>query len=417
MNKLLSDEQTLYQLFDLIEEGHLTLINHEGKEYSFGKPGTSPSSNVIVRDPKVYRHILSFGSLGFGESYMYGWWDEENDNIVDFTGLLLSSGVYSKAKGNISLIFKILYQRLLSLPAFIENSRDNAQYHYDLGNSFYKLFLDSSMTYSCGYQIEDTDTLEEMQTQKYELICRKLNLQPEENIIDIGCGWGGMLIYAAEKYGIRGTGVTLSEEQADFAKKAIAQRGLSDRIKIEISDYRNIEGQYDKFVSIGMFEHVGKGNFSVFINKVSELLKPNGIGLLHTIGTVGGGRDPWIEKYIFPGGFLPKMYEISQEMQNFGFLIAHCENLKPHYARTLRLWSENFRQNRKKIENLGEKYDRQFMRMWDLYLQVCEATFSYGNSQLYQVLFSKGKKWQLPTNLDFKIDRPNTAIWQNLEKV
>ena len=166
---------------------------------------------------------------------------------------------------------------------------------------FYQLFLDESLTYSCGYQLDSTDTLKEMQLQKYELICQKLDLQPGDNIIDIGCGWGGMLIYAAEKYEVHGTGITLSKEQAKLAEEKIRQRGLSGRLKVLLSDYRKVQGQFDKLVSIGMFEHVGKSNFSTFMEKSSDLLKPGGVGLLHTIGTVGSVRnDPWIARYIFP---------------------------------------------------------------------------------------------------------------------
>jgi cyclopropane-fatty-acyl-phospholipid synthase len=345
---------------------------------------------------------------------MYGWWDEENGNLAELAGILLSNGVYTKARGQFSLVLKIIFQRLLTLPNLVANSVKNVQHHYDLGNDFYRLFLDKSLTYSCGYQLQDTDTLEEMQTQKYELICKKLSLKPGDNMIDVGCGWGGMLIYAAEKYGVYGTGITLSQEQANLAIERIDKRGLADRLKIVVSDYREVEGQYDKFVSIGMFEHVGKGNFSVFMKKVSELLKPDGIGLLHTIGTVGlGGRDPWIEKYIFPGGYLPKLHDLTQEMYNANLLVAHCENLKPHYAKTLNLWSKNFRHNKEKIMALSDKYDLQFIRTWDLYLQVCEATFLNGNSQLYQILFCKRRQWQFETPLNFKIDKPSTKIWES----
>jgi cyclopropane-fatty-acyl-phospholipid synthase len=414
MNKLSNEEQILYQLLSLIEDGYLTIVNHKGEEFYFGKEGTSPHLRLIIKDPKAYGHILTFASLGFGESYMYGWWDEQNDNLAELAGLLLSNGVYSKASGQASLVLKIISQRLLTLPNIVANSVKNVQHHYDIGNDFYQLFLDKSLTYSCGYQLQENDTLEEMQTQKYELICKKLDLKLEDNIIDIGCGWGGMLIYAAEKYGISGTGVTLSQEQATLAIKRIEKRGLSDRLKIKVSDYREIEGQFDKFVSIGMFEHVGKGNFSIFMKKVSELLKSDGIGLLHTIGTVGrGGRDPWIEKYIFPGGYLPKLHDLAQEMYKARLFVAHCDNLKPHYAKTLKLWSNNFRKNKDEIMALSEKYDIQFMRTWDLYLQVCEATFLYGNSQLYQILFYKGKQWPLKTPLDLQVSKLSTDIWES----
>lgn len=412
-----NEEQALYQLLNLIEDGYLIIINHQGQEFKFGKQSSIPAIRLIIKNPSTYRHILTFASLGFGESYMYGWWYEDNNDLVGLASILLSNGIYKKARGQLSLVLKITFQRLLTLPNLLVNSLKNSQHHYDLSNDFYRLFLDKSLTYSCGYQLQENDTLEEMQTQKYDLICQKLALKPEDNIIDIGCGWGGMLIYAAEKYGICGTGITLSVEQANLAIERIKQRGLSNRLRILVLDYREVKGQYDKFVSIGMFEHTGKGNFSVFMQKVSELLKPNGIGLLHTIGTTGcGGRggDPWIEKYIFPGGYLPKLHDLIHEMNTVGFYVAHCENLKPHYAKTLKLWSDNFRCHQNQIMAISDKFDECFMRKWYFYLQICEATFTYGDSQLYQILFCKGKQWHFKTTLNFQINKTSTKIWEFL---
>lgn len=252
------------------------------------------------------------------------------------------------------------------------------------------------MTYSCGYQLRPTDDLETMQRQKYELICRKLALQPGESLIDIGCGWGGMLIYAAQNYGITGTGITLSNEQAALAKKRITEHGLDDKIKIEIRDYREIEGQYDKFVSIGMFEHVGKGNFAAFMEQAKALLKPHATGLLHTIATESSEKvSPWLEKYIFPGVYIPQLHEIAREMRTAKLTIAHCENLKLHYAETLRHWRENFITNRETIAALSPMYNERFQRMWDLYLQSSEASFRYGSVQIYQILFFRDKQWKL----------------------
>ena len=296
----------------------------------------------------------------------------------------------------------MITQRLRTLPILVENSRRNVQHHYDLGNEFYQYFLDPTMTYSCGYRLQESDSLEQMQLQKYELTCRKLALQPGETLIDIGCGWGGMLIYAAEHYGIFGTGITLSEPQARLAQERIEQKGLSDRIKIIIADYREIQGQYDKFVSIGMFEHVGKGNFATFMQKAFELLTPNGVGVLHTIVTQSNERNgAWVDKYIFPGGYAPQLHEITQELWAAKLTIAHCENLKPHYAETMKRWSQNLSSNRTKIASLDPIYDERFLRMWYLYLQSFEASFRYGGLHVYQLLFYKGKEWKLDIPLAF----------------
>ncbi len=356
ISKLPSGERYLYQLFTLIKQGNLTVINPSGTAFHFGEE-SSPELILKVYNPDTYDRALAFGALGFCEAYMEGWWDEENDRLAEMIGLLFRNNVYSKASQRVTipLLIKVLTQRLRTVPTNIQNSRKNVQHHYDVGNDFYKYFLDPTMTYSCGYQMKETDSLEQMQRQKYELICRKLALQPGESLVDIGCGWGGMLIYAAENYGVSGTGITLSVEQAALAKQRIEEKGLSDKIEIKIADYREIQGQYDKFISIGMFEHVGKDSFTTFMQKASELLTPDGVGLLHTITTQGKERlGAWVAKYIFPGGYLPQLHELTQELWAAKLTVAHCENLKPHYAETLKRWAENFTENRDKIASLGE---------------------------------------------------------------
>ena len=218
LSKLPSVERYLYKLFTLIKQGNLTVINPSGTAFHFGEE-SSPPLTLKIYNPDTYDRVLAFAALGFCEAYMEGWWDEENDNIVELIGLFYRNNVYSKANQRVTipLLIKVLTQRLRTVPTNIQNSRKNVQHHYDVGNDFYQYFLDPTMTYSCGYQIKETDTLEQMQQQKYELICKKLALQPGESLIDIGCGWGGMLIYAAENYGISGTGNTLSVEQAALA--------------------------------------------------------------------------------------------------------------------------------------------------------------------------------------------------------
>ena len=403
ISSLPSGERYLYQLFTLIKKGNLTVVNPSGKVFHFGEE-SSPGLCLKIHNPDTYDRALTFGVLGFCEAYMEGWWDEENDRLAEMIGLLFRNNVYSKASQRVTipLLLKIITQRLRTVPTTIQNSRKNVQHHYDLGNDFYQLFLDPTMTYSCGYRIQETDSLEQMQLQKYELICKKLALQPGESLIEIGCGWGGMLIYAAENYGISGTGITLSVEQAALAKQRIEQKGLSDKIKIEIADYREIKGQYDKFVSIAMFEAVGKDSFTTFMQKASELLIPDGVGLLHTITTQGKERlGAWVAKYIFPGGYLPQLHELTQELWAAKLTVAHCENLKPHYAETLKHWAENFTENRDTIASLRTTYDERFLRMWYFYLQSSEISFRYGSLGIHQLLFYKGKEWRLDVPLNF----------------
>lgn len=413
LDGLPSGERYLYQLFSLIEVGYLTVINPQGKEFNFGDKESSPQLRLLIRNPNTYDRILTFGALGFCEAYVDGWWDEECDRVFELIGLFHHNGFYSKAIGRLTLplVLKIIAQRLRTIPVLIQNSRKNVQHHYDLGNDLYQHFLDPTLTYSCGYRLHQSDTLEQMQLQKYELICQKLSLQPEESLVDIGCGWGGMLIYAAERYGVSCTGITLSLEQAKLARERIEQKGLSDRIEIVVADYRQVQGQYDKFVSIGMFEHVGKNNFATFTNKAAELLKPNGIGLLHTVGTESNLRNSaWVDKYIFPGAYVPQLHELAKALLSAKLSVAHCENLKPHYAETLKHWAINFSKNRNQIASLSKSYDERFLRMWHLYLQSFEASFRYGGMHLYQLLFYKGKQWQLNTPLVFSANTTSPAI-------
>jgi cyclopropane-fatty-acyl-phospholipid synthase len=402
IRQLPSSERYLFQLFSRIENGDLTVVNPAGEVFQFGTPGTSVPLCLQIHNPGTYDRIFAFGTLGFCEAYMDGWWDEKNDNLVELIGLFYRTKVYSTARDRftLGLFLKVITQRLKTVPTRIQNSYKNVQHHYDLGNDFYQRFLDPTMTYSCGYQLQETDSLEQMQRQKYELICRKLAFKPGETLVDIGCGWGGMLIYAAENYGVSGTGITLSTEQAKLAQERIAERGLSDRIQIRISDYREFTGQFDKFVSIGMFEHVGKGSFATFMEKAKELLKPDGVGMLHTIVTQSNERNgAWVDKYIFPGGYAPQLHELTQELWAAKMPIAHCENLKPHYAETLKRWAKNFSANWDEIQQLGDMYGDRFYRMWYLYLQSFEASFRYGGLHVYQLLFYKGKQWKMDVPL------------------
>ncbi|WP_009634338.1 class I SAM-dependent methyltransferase [Synechocystis sp. PCC 7509] len=412
MQNLPSGERYLYQLFSLIKVGYLKVTNPQGQEFNFGDRNSTVSLHLIVHNQNTYDRVLSFGAMGFCEAYMEGWWDEEESRLSELIGLFHTNGVYTKARSilTLPLIIKVVTQRLRTMPILIQNSRKNVQHHYDLGNDFYQHFLDPTLTYSCGYRQRETDSLEQMQLQKYELICRKLALKPGESLIDIGCGWGGMLIYAVEHYGVKGTGITLSGEQAKLAIERIEEKGLSDRIQIIVKDYREIQGQYDKFVSIGMFEHVGKGNFSTFMQATAKFLKPNGIGLLHTVGTNSTQRNgAWVDKYIFPGAYVPQLHEITRELMTAKLSVAHCESLKPHYAETLRHWRNNFIINRSKISALSPIYDERFLRMWDLYLQSFEAGFRYGGMQVYQCLFYQGKQWRFDTPLTFSTQAALTA--------
>ena len=276
----------------------------------------------------------------------------------------------------------------------IGRSPKNIQYHYDRGNEFYQCYLDDSMTYSCAYFRDEGDSLDLAQRQKYDHVARKLCLQNGETLLDIGCGWGGMLIHAARHYGVTGRGVTLSRHQYEYARDKVLQLGLQDRVEILYQDYRHLEGSYDKVVSIGMFEHVGKKYIPGFFEKVGTLLKRGGLGLLHTIGKDSPSpTDAWTRRYIFPGGYLPSLDETVGAMGRNGNSILDVENLRLHYARTLRLWADNFEQN---IDRIREMCDEAFIRRWRLFFASSAAGFEHGNIRLYQILFSNGLNNRLP---------------------
>jgi cyclopropane-fatty-acyl-phospholipid synthase len=285
----------------------------------------------------------------------------------------------------------------------VANAKKNVSRHYDISNDFYKLWLDETLTYSCAYFQNETDTLQTAQLGKYEHICKKLRLNPGERLVDIGCGWGQMMIYAVKNYGVECVGCTLSKEQYEYATEAVVKEGLQGKIKILLKDYREITGQFDKFVSIGMFEHVGKAFYPDFFSAVKRLLKSGGIGVLHHIGTIEDRpTDPWVTKYIFPGGWLPTLPVVLDEMNRNGLVYYDIEDLRMHYAKTLDHWIANFENRINNVENLmldklsGQDKVREFVLMWRLYLNGSSAAFKYGANRLYQILFSNGLKNDLP---------------------
>lgn len=350
-----------------------------------------PSFTIIFKNEKAVNSIFTKGSMGFAEEYQAG-----NIDIDGDFQQLVRLGIHPQFQNlKLSLGTKMsIFMNHLSSRNTLKGSAKNIAHHYDLGNDFYRLYLDESMTYSCAYYKNQDDTLEDAQRQKYEHICRKLQLKQGETLVDIGCGWGGMLLYAARRYGIQGLGCTLSAHQAEYAKRRVMEEGLEKSITILQEDYRNIKGQFDKFVSIGMFEHVGKRLISTFMEKTKALLKKGGIGLLHTIGKERDTPfDPWTMKYIFPGGYLPTLDHVLRTMGEIGLVPIDMENLRLHYAATLDEWAKRFEANVEKIEKM---FSQRLVRTWRMYLRGSAAAFRWGDIRLYQILFTNGLNNSLP---------------------
>jgi len=353
--------------------------------------GNFPDVTLRLKTKDCTNKIIRKGFLGFGEAYMEGDLEIEKDLLKLFRlGFAIDFDNYRLP---FWIEFRYLIRSLLKMDT-LEQASKNISFHYDRGDEFYALYLDKTMTYSCAYFVKPDDSLEQAQLNKYEHIARKLLLKPNESLLDIGCGWGGMLIYAAREYGITGVGITLSKNQFKYANRKFKELGLQNQLKVLYQDYRQLDDKFDKIVSIGMMEHVGKKFIPTFIQKASDLLKTGGLALLHTIGkdTPSSG-DLWTFSYIFPGAYIPTLHEILKEMGKTGFSILDVENLRLHYAKTLEKWAGNFEEN---IEEIRKLFDETFVRQWRLFLNSTAAGFKYGNSRLFQILVSKGLDNTLP---------------------
>jgi len=331
-----------------------------------------------VHNDRLWARLLRDGTLGLGESYMDGWWDAEA--LDEFLYRLVSGNIQDAFPKDLAVMWSLAKGRLLNLQRL--RVTEVGEKHYDIGNDLYAAMLDSRMIYSCGYWRDATD-LEAAQEAKLDLICRKLGLAPGMHILDIGSGWGGFLRFAAERYGISGLGVTVSKEQAALANER--NRGLP--VETRFLDYQALEGQFDRIVSIGMFEHVGYKNYRAYFEKAARLLKPDGLFLLHTIGgnhsTTHG--DPWSEKYIFPNGMLPSVAQIGRALEGL-FVMEDWHNFGADYDRTLLAWRDNFDAAWPALQ--GEKYDERFGRMWRYYLSSFAATFRARQINLWQLVLS-----------------------------
>ena len=385
----------------LLKEGRLTLVVPGREPVTYG-PGGGRELTLRGTDRRVPLEIFKNPRLGVGETYMDGRLIIENGTILDLLEMITQSNNWEDGGRGRSLFGK---GRLKRLKAAIRRndprrSRRNVAHHYDLGNALYETFLDSDMQYSCAYFTDPDNSLEQAQEDKKAHVAAKLHLEPGQKVLDIGCGWGGLAIYLHQVADVDVLGITLSEEQLAVARRRAEEAGVADRVRFELIDYRQVEGQFDRIVSVGMFEHVGAKHYGEFFAACRRLLKRDGVMLLHTIGRLGstsGAPDPFTDKYIFPGYHLPSLSQMCAASEKARLIASDVETLRLHYAYTLRHWLQRVRDNREKIEAL---YDARFFRMWEYYLCGGIVMFENGTGCNYQVQYIRDRR-ALPITRDY----------------
>jgi len=389
----------------LVDEGPLTVIGHDGELRSFGKPSDNVKPVTIrLHDSRVERDILRNPRLAVGEAYMDGRVTVEEGDVLDFLRLVTWNGRWERG-GDRRKLFKrpgTRWMARLGMRNKVARSKQNVAHHYDLSDRLYDLFLDADRQYSCAYFTDPANSLEKAQDDKKAHIAAKLYLKPGQRVLDIGCGWGGMALYLHAKSGVDVLGVTLSEEQLAVARRRANAAGVAAHVKFELIDYRNVTGAFDRIVSVGMFEHVGPANYDAFFAKCRSLLEKDGVMLLHTIGKLGkpGVTDPWLDKYIFPGGYNPALSEIVAASEKSKLIAADVETLRLHYGYTVEHWLAACRARKAEIVAL---YDERFWRMWEFYLAGAITTFENGSGCNYQVQYIRDRR-TLPIRRDYMAD-------------
>jgi cyclopropane-fatty-acyl-phospholipid synthase len=388
----------------LAGSGALTVVTASGTEHEFGD-GTAPEARVRFADPGAERLILLNPDLHLGELFMDGRLIVERGTIYDFLAIVLGGKSARKRPLPVVMIDAI---RFLKRRWISDNkpwrSRRNVAHHYDLDHRLYRLFLDKDLQYSCAYFEHPGQSLDEAQLAKKRLITAKLLVEPGHSVLDIGSGWGGLGLYIKDMGGAEDVlGVTLSTEQLSVARARAKEKGLEANVRFALQDYRNIEGAFDRIVSVGMFEHVGPRYYGAYFRKCRELLKPDGVMVMHTIGLLSGPwyPNPWLDKYIFPGGQLPALSEIIPAIERAGLIVTDVECLRLHYAATLAEWRRRFMANRAEALDL---YDERFCRMWEFYLAACEAAFRCQHAAVFQVQCARRQE-AVPLTRDYIAER------------
>ena len=376
-------------LNDLFKEDGFELVDSNSKKYVIGNPKKEKPIVIKLLDQKLMQKLLINPDLYFGEAYMDGSLVIQNGTLTEFLDLAFKN----IGRGDINFYGSVIKKikgtfRYLTNFNKIVKSKENVAHHYDISEKLYDLFLDENRQYSCAYFKNDNDTLEQAQNNKIHHIIKKLNIQPNQKVLDIGSGWGTLALAIAKETKASVTGITLSENQFEYSKNKAKEMNLSNQVDFKLIDYRQLNEKFDRIVSVGMFEHVGRKFYRSYFNTVSKLLTDKGISLIHTIGSSNPPRDPqpWITKYIFPGGYTPSLSEIARPIEDSGLIISDMEVLRMHYAHTLRHWKERFLS---KKETVLEMFDEKFFRMWEFYLASCEMAFKWGDQVVFQLQLTK----------------------------
>ena len=376
-------------LENLIKEDGFVLIDANAKEYIIGKPKKINPIKIRLLDKSLHYKLLFLPDLYFGEAYANGSLVIENGTLTEFLDIAMKNIGRSEINSFSKIIKKIKgTYRYFTNFNLAYKSKKNVAHHYDISEKLYDLFLDKNRQYSCAYFKKNTDSLETAQNNKIDHIIKKLNLKPNQKVLDIGSGWGTLAIEIAKKSQCEVLGITLSENQLEYSNKKVKELNLENQVSYKLMDYRELDEKFDKIVSVGMFEHVGRKFYNTYFKKVSNLLKKDGIALIHTIGSIDSPRDPhpWISKYIFPGGYTPSLSEIVPSIEKSGLIISDVEVLRMHYSHTLRNWKERFLG---KKEEVLAMFDEKFFRMWEFYLTGCEMAFKWGDQVVFQFQLSK----------------------------
>ena len=376
-------------LNSLFKKEGFVLIDANSKKYIIGNPQKNKPLTLKLLNKNLHFKLLINPDLYFGEAYMDGSLVIENGSLTEFLEIAFKNIGRNEINNYGYLLKKIKGTfRYLTNFNFAKKSKENVAHHYDISDDLYELFLDPKRQYSCGYFKNENDTLETAQNNKINHIIKKLNLKSNQKVLDIGSGWGSLAIEIAKQSKCEVTGITLSENQLRYSNQKAKEFNLENQVQFKLADYIHLKEKFDRIVSVGMFEHVGRKFYKTFFKQVNNLLNDNGLALIHTIGSINEPRDPhpWITKYIFPGGYTPSMSEVTGPIENSGLIVSDLEVLRMHYAHTLRNWKERCLKNKNKII---EMFDEKFFRMWEFYLASCEMAFKWGDQVVFQFQLTK----------------------------